>query len=55
MKVILVNGSSRKDGCTNVALREAERALQEEGIETEPFFIGEVRYLLQKTVFQWIM
>ena len=40
MKVILVNGSSRKDGCTNVALREAERALQEEGIETEPFFIG---------------
>ena len=40
MKVILVNGSSRKNGCTNVALQEVERALQEEGIETEIFFIG---------------
>ncbi len=40
MKVILVNGSSRKDGCTNVALKEIERALNEEGIETEIFFIG---------------
>jgi len=40
MKVILVNGSSRKEGCTNAALREVERALVEEGIETEQFFIG---------------
>ena len=40
MKVLLVNGSSRKNGCTNVALREVERALQENGIETEPLFIG---------------
>ncbi len=40
MKVILVNGSSRKNGCTNAALREVERALIEEGIETEYFFIG---------------
>lgn len=40
MKVILVNGSSRKNGCTNAALVEVERALQEEGIETEMFFIG---------------
>lgn len=40
MKVLLVNGSSRKNGCTNEALREAERALKEEGIETEQFFIG---------------
>lgn len=40
MKVLLVNGSSRKNGCTNEALREAERALREEGIETEQFFIG---------------
>lgn len=40
MKVILVNGSSRKNGCTNVALCEVERALQEEGIGTEMLFIG---------------
>lgn len=40
MKVLLVNGSSRETGCTNVALREVERALQEEGVETEQFFIS---------------
>lgn len=40
MKVLLVNGSSRKDGCTDVALREVERSLKEERIETELFFIG---------------
>lgn len=40
MKVILVNGSSRKNGCTGAALLEVERALKEEGIETEQFFIG---------------
>lgn len=40
MKVMLVNGSSRKDGCTNVALREVARSLNEEGIETEFIFIG---------------
>ena len=40
MKVLLVNGSSRKNGCTNTALREVERALNEEGVETEVFFIG---------------
>lgn len=40
MKVLLVNGSSRPDGCTSVALGEVARALNEEGIETEVFFIG---------------
>ncbi len=40
MKVILVNGSSRKSGCTKRALSEIERVLNEEGIETENFFIG---------------
>ncbi|MDE7312775.1 MAG: flavodoxin family protein [Eubacterium sp.] len=40
MKVLLVNGSSRKQGCTDVALREVERALKEEGMETEMVFIG---------------
>ncbi len=40
MKVILVNGSARENGCTAAALSEAERALHEEAIETERFFIG---------------
>lgn len=40
MKVLLVNGSSREKGCTNEALKEVARALNEEGIETEIFFIG---------------
>lgn len=40
MKVLLVNGSSRKNGCTNAALAEVARALHEEGVETEAFFIG---------------
>lgn len=40
MKVLLVNGSSREAGCTAAALAEVERALHEEGIETERFFIG---------------
>ena len=40
MKVLLINGSSRKKGCTDMALCEVERALNEEGIETEQFFIG---------------
>lgn len=37
---MLVNGSSRSDGCTNTALKAVAGALQEEGIETEIFFIG---------------
>lgn len=40
MKVLLVNGSSRADGCTNAALTEAARALNDFGIETEALFIG---------------
>ena len=40
MKVILINGSSRNNGCTATALQEVERALKEEKIETEQFFIG---------------
>ncbi|MGN1405812.1 MAG: flavodoxin family protein [Erysipelotrichaceae bacterium] len=40
MKVLLVNGSSRDNGCTNMALREVGRALNEEDIETEYIFIG---------------
>lgn len=40
MKVLLVNGSSRENGCTGAALQEVERALLEEGIGTERIFIG---------------
>lgn len=40
MKVLLVNGSSRKKGCTDMALREVESGLNVEGIETEHFLIG---------------
>lgn len=40
MKVLLVNGSPHKNGCTYTALCEVERALSEEGIDTEIFWIG---------------
>lgn len=40
MKVLLVNGSSRENGCTATALAEVARSLQAEGIETETIFIG---------------
>ena len=40
MKVMLINGSSRPDGCTSVALAEVARTLNAEGIETETIFIG---------------
>ena len=40
MKVLLVNGSSRANGCTGAALKEVERALNEEEMETELVFIG---------------
>lgn len=39
MKVLLVNGSPHKDGCTYTALSEAAKALNEEGIETEIIWI----------------
>lgn len=40
MKVILVNGSPRGKGCTYTALREVEKALNANGVETEIFHIG---------------
>ncbi len=40
MKVMLVNGSSRENGCTARALRQAAEALNAQGIETEIIFIG---------------
>lgn len=35
MKVLLINGSARKDGCTFTALSEAAKSLELNGIETE--------------------
>lgn len=40
MKVILVNGGPHKEGCTYTALKEIEKQLKENNIETEIFWIG---------------
>lgn len=40
MKVLLVNGSPHKNGCTMEALKAVSETLNEEGIETEFFWIG---------------
>ena len=40
MKVLLVNGSPNQNGCTFTALSEAAKTLNEEGVETELFWIG---------------
>lgn len=40
MKVILVNGSPHEKGCTYTALKEIEKSLNKNGIETEIFQLG---------------
>lgn len=40
MKVILLNGSPRADGCTFTALKEVEEALNQNGIDTEIYQVG---------------
>ena len=40
MKVILVNGSPNEKGCTYTALAEVAKALNDDGVETEFFWIG---------------
>ena len=40
MKVLILNGSPRKDGNTSIALNEAARILNENGIETEEVRVG---------------
>lgn len=40
MKVILVNGGPHKEGCTYTALREVADALEQNGVETEIFWLG---------------
>lgn len=40
MKVLLVNGSPHENGCTYTALMEVAKPLNEDGIDTEIFWIG---------------
>ena len=40
MKVLLVNGSPHQRGCTYTALEEVAKTLEENGIETEIFQVG---------------
>ena len=40
MKVLLINGSPHKEGCTFTALSEVANTLNKNGIETEIYHIG---------------
>lgn len=40
MKVMLVNGSPHRHGCTDRALQEVARTLEEDSVEAEIFWIG---------------
>lgn len=40
MKVLILNGSPRKDGNTTIALEEMEKIFQQEGIKTETIQLG---------------
>ncbi|MDR2792157.1 MAG: flavodoxin family protein [Treponema sp.] len=40
MKVLLINGSPHKEGCTYTALCEVAGSLNQEGVDTEIFWIG---------------
>ena len=40
MKVLMVNGSPREHGCTDTALREIGKVLEQEQIEAQIFWIG---------------
>ena len=40
MKVLLVNGGPHKEGCTYTALQGVSKTLNEEGIDTEIFWVG---------------
>ncbi len=40
MKVLLLNGSPHKQGCTYTALCEVANVLNQKNIETEIFYIG---------------
>lgn len=40
MKVLLINGSAKKNRCTYTALEQAAEGLESQGIETEIYWIG---------------
>ena len=40
MKVLMINGSSREDGNTALALEEMEKVFQENGVECEKVLVG---------------
>ncbi len=40
MKVLMINGSPRKDGNTSIALEEMRKTFEAEGVETEIFRVG---------------
>ena len=40
MKVLLINGSPKANGCTATALKEVEKELNKQGIETEIIHVG---------------
>lgn len=40
MKVLLINGSPKPNGCTATALKEVEKELNNQGIETEMIHVG---------------
>lgn len=40
MKALLVNGSTREEGCTYTALCEIRKVLEDEGVDCEIFWIG---------------
>lgn len=40
MKVLLVNGSPHKNGCTYTALSEVAKSLNDNGVDTEIYWIG---------------
>lgn len=40
MKVLMINGSPHKEGCTNRALQEVARSLNQRGVETEILHLG---------------
>ena len=44
MKVLIINGSPRKDGNTAIAIREMEQVFQQEGVEVETVQIGAETY-----------
>lgn len=41
MKVVMVNGSRRENGCTYTALNVIAEVLKENGIESEIYFVGQ--------------